>query len=313
MSILITGGTGFLGSQLARALVQEGFKPILFDYKPNYRMVSDITNNIVVYCGDITIWSDIVDVMRKYDVKDVFHLAAILPAAAEENPTLGVQVNLIGTYNLLQAAKVFGVERFIFTSTVATYGPNTPTPVDEDVRQEPRNIYGITKVASELLGLYHHYRFGLDFRALRFPTLSGPGRRGGGAALYPALIIECAALGRGYEVEVDEDTRIPILYYKDAVSALKVLFEAKGVGRRVYNVCGITPTAKEIVDAVKSYIPDAKITFNPKPEIVKIVRSYPTMDCRRFCEELGWSLQYTLDALVKDFIDEVRRNRERYE
>jgi threonine 3-dehydrogenase len=179
------------------------------------------------------------------------------------------------------------------------------------VHQEPRTIYGISKVFSELMGLYYWRRYGVDFRALRFPAVVGAGRGAGGASSYATLIIQRAASAQPYEIDVDEDARIPILYSKDAVNALLLVRKAEDPKSRIYNIAGISPTALEIVSEVKKRIPDTLIRFAPKPDIVAIVDSWPaTLDDGKAREELGWELSYPLDKLVIDFIDEVRTARQ---
>lgn len=307
MSVLVTGGTGFIGSHLARRLVKEGYDVILFDVAPNYKLIDDIKEKTRVVRGDLAVLSDVLDAVKKHRVRDIFHLGAILSAAAELAPMTTFGVNFLGTVNVLEAARILDTEKVIYSSSVASYGPGLPEPVREDARQEPRTIYGISKVFSELVGLYYWRRYGVDFRAVRFPSVVGPGRGAGGASAYTTLIIQTAALKQPYDIDVDEDARMPILYCKDAVEALLKLHSSKNPRSRVYNVAGVSPTAKEIVKEVRKHVPDAPIKFAPKPEIVAIVDSWPAaLDDERARRELGWKLSYPLDRLVTDFINEVR-------
>jgi threonine 3-dehydrogenase len=307
MSILITGGTGFIGSNLARTLVEEGRDVILLDVKPNLKRIADISGRVRVLEGDLSLWQTLISSVKEYGVEEIYHLAAYLSAASEESPLRVFNANFIGTLNVLEAARIFDLEKVIYSSSLASFGPGLPQPVANDAKQEPRTVYGISKVFSELYGLYYHHRYGLDFRALRLPSVVGPGRNGGGASAYSTLIIQRAAEGSPYKIEVGEDTRMPIIYILDAVRAFLILHDAKAPKTRVYNIAGISPTAKEIVDAVRKFIPDAQLTFEPKPEIVRIVDSWPQMiDDRVAREELGWKLSYPLRELVEDFIGKVR-------
>ena len=307
MSILITGGTGFIGSNLARALVKEGKEVILFDIRPNMERIADIKDKVEFVEGDLALWQSVIEPVKKYGVKEIFHLGAYLSAHSEKRPLEVFNTNFLGTLNVLEAARIFDVEKVTYSSSIASFGPGLPQPVPNDARQEPRTVYGISKVFSELYGLYYYHRYGLDFKALRLPSVVGPGRNGGGASAYSTLIIQRAAEGRPYKIEVDEDTRMPIIYYLDAVRALITAHYAEEAKTRLYNLAGLSPTAKEIVDTVKEFIPDAQLTFEPKPEIVEIVKSWPQMiDDRVAREELGWRLSYPLRELVKDFIEKVR-------
>ena len=307
MTILITGGTGFLGVALAKALIREGHNVVLFDVAPDYEETKDILCKVKVVEGDLTRWMDIVDAVKKYKVKDIFHLGATLTTLAEKRPFLALDVNLYGTINVLEAARLFNVGKVVYASTVATYGPDLPQPVDEGSQQQPRTVYGLTKLFAELWGLYYHYRYGVDFRALRFASLVGgkPARAKVRASAYATLMAWKSALGEPYEVDVDENQRVQILYYKDAVDALILLYKAESPKSRIYNVGGVSPTARELADTICKHIPNARIRFVPKPE-TKALLSWPTVSSEKIKEELGWKMSYPLDAMVKDFIEEVR-------
>jgi threonine 3-dehydrogenase len=314
MSTLITGGTGFLGAHLAKRLVKEGYDLVLFDITPNYKIVADISDRVKIVQGDLALWADVINTVKMYNIETIFHLGAVLSAAVEARPFASFGVNFIGTLNILEAARLFNVKKIIFASSIAVYGPDLPQPVVEDVRLEPRSLYGISKVFSELLGLYYWRRYGIDFRAVRFPSVVGPGRGPGGASAYTSLIIQRAALGVPYEIDVKEETRVPMLYVKDAVSVLSMLKDVNETKSRIYNIAGISPTAIEIVKEVKRHIPDANLKFSPKPEIVAIVNNWPTALCDEKAHiELGWNLMYPLDRLVMDFIEEMRTKRILYE
>ncbi len=310
MTILITGGTGFIGSHLARRLVKEGRNIVLFDVVPNYKRIDDIKDAVKVVRGDLALWTNVLDAVKENEVTEIFHLGAVLSAASEANPTASFKANVEGTFNILEASRLFGVKEVVFPSSYATYGPGFYRPVGEGERQEPRTAYGVSKVFGELWGLYYCHRYGIDFRALRFTSIVGPGSGVGAASAYASLIIQKAALGEAYEVNVDEGARIPIIYYKDAVNALISLYKAKGPKHRVYNIGGITPTAQEIVNTVKKHLPSAVINFAPKPEIVAVIRSWPpNLDDRKARKKLGWKPLYPLEELIKDFIGEVQNKR----
>ncbi len=307
MSILITGGTGFIGATLSRKLLERGHDVVLFDVEPNYKIINDIQDGVKIIRGDITLPMDILDVVKRYEVKDVFHLAALLSDTAEKAPLSAFRVNVEGTVNVLEAAKLFDIKKVVFTSSMAVYGPGLPEPTCEDVPLQSRSVYGITKIFCELWGLYYHRHYGIDFRAVRFPSVIGLPRRDGGVSAYTSLVVRNPVLGEPYEVTVDEDAILPLLYYKDAANALITLYEAKEPESRIYNISGISLTARELVDAVKKHIPDAVLKFTPKPEIVSIVDSVPsTLDDTKAREELGWKLSYPLEDIIKEFISEAK-------
>ncbi len=315
MAKLITGGIGFIGINLARALLKKGEEVVLFDVVTKSPLIHDIKDKVKIVQGDLASWAEVLEVIKQYNIDGIYHTGALLSASAEERPITAYQVNAGGTFNVLEAAKLFNIERVIFLSSIATYGISIPETVNEDTIQMPISMYGVTKVFSERLGEYYCRKFGVDFRGLRFPSVIGPGRGPGGASAYSTLIIQDPALGRPYECFVDEEARIPLLYIKDAVNSLIALYEAdqKKLKRRVYNIAGFSPSARELADEVKKHLPKAVIEFKPIPEMVEVVNSWPKyMDESKAFEEWGWKTKYFLKDTVKDFIEEVQVHPEIY-
>lgn len=315
MTKLITGGLGFIGTYLARALLKKGEEVVLFDVVTKSPLIQDIKDNLRIVQGDLASWAEVLEVVKKYKIDGIYHTGALLSASAEEKPITAYHVNAGGTFNILEAARLFNLERVIYLSTIATYGLSIPDTVNEDTIQMPISMYGVTKVFSERLGEYYHRKFGVDFRGLRFPSVIGPGRGPGGASAYSTLIIQEPALGRPYQCFVDEQARIPLLYIKDAVDSLIALYEAdnKKLKRRVYNIAGFSPSAKEVAEEVIKYLPKANIKFMPDPEMVEVVHSWPKyVDEKKAHTEWGWKTKYFLKETVKDFIEEIQKHPEIY-
>ncbi len=315
MPKLITGGLGFIGTNLARALLKRGEEVVLFDVATKSPLIEDLKNSVTIVQGDLASWAEVMEVVKRYKIDGIFHTGALLSASAEERPITAYRVNAGGTFHILESAKLFDVERVIYLSTIATYGLGIPDTVNEETLQMPISMYGVTKVFSERLGEYYHRKFGVDFRGVRFPSVIGPGRGPGGASAYSTLIIQNPALGRPYRCFVDEEARIPLLYIKDAVDSLIALYDAddKKLKRRGYNIGGFSPTARELADEVKRHLPQAIIEFQPIPEMAEVVHSWPKyMDESKAREEWGWQTKYFLKETVKDFIEEVQTHPEIY-
>jgi threonine 3-dehydrogenase len=309
MAKLITGGLGFIGSHLARKLVKMGEEVVLLDVVSESRSIADIKNQVKVVQADLGNWAQILEVIKQNKIKAIFHTAALLSAAAEASPLSAYTVNANGTFNILEAARLFEVETVVFLSSIATYGPGLPPRVGDDTLQRPTTMYGVTKVFSERLGEYYHIKFGINFRGLRFPSIIGPGRGGGGASVYSSLMIQEPASGRPYEVFVDEETAIPLLYIEDAVAALVTVENTpeKYLKRRMYNIEGFSPAAARIADSVRKHLPGARITFHPDQEMENIVRTWPReLDGSNACHDWGWSTQYDFEKAVAHFIQEVQ-------
>ncbi|MDP3013743.1 MAG: NAD-dependent epimerase/dehydratase family protein, partial [Candidatus Subteraquimicrobiales bacterium] len=315
MAKLITGGLGFIGTYLARALLKKSEEVVLFDVATKSSLLHDIKDKVKIIQGDLASWAEVLEVVKDHNIDGIYHTGALLSASAEEKPITAYHVNAGGTFNILEAARLFNVERVIYLSTIATYGPGIPETVNEDTIQMPISMYGVTKVFSERLGEYYFRKFGVDFRGLRFPSVIGPGRGPGGVSAYSTLIIQDPALGRPYQCFVDEEARIPLLYIKDAVDSLIALYEADNqkLKRRVYNIAGFSPTAREVAQEVRKYLPKAIIEFKPAPEMVEVVHSWPKyVDEKKAHEEWSWKTKYFLKETVEDFIKEVQAHREIY-
>jgi threonine 3-dehydrogenase len=316
MSKLVTGGLGFIGSHLARKLAGRGEEVVIFDVTSNRKLVGDILEKITIVQGDLGNWAQVLESVKKYRVDAIFHTAALLSASAEASPLAAYNINANGTFHVLEAARLFDVRTVVFLSSIASYGAGIPDRVDDDTIQRPTTMYGVTKVVGERLGEYYKIKFGLNFRGLRFPSVIGPGRGGGGASAYSSLIIQEPAAGRSYEAFVEEEARIPLLYIEDAVQSMIALEQApeEKLKRRVYNIEGFSPTAAKLASAVNTRIPGAQIRFSPDPEMMDIVRSWPReLDGHNARDDWGWTTRYSLDTAVEHFIHDFQSKRELYD
>lgn len=311
MTVLITGGSGFIGLELSEALLEKGHEVILFDMIPPQKEKGG--KKVVFVRGNITDWAEVCNVTRDWKVEHIFHLAAMLSAQCEANPWAAFQVNALGTYHILEASRLFGVKKVIFTSSMGAYGDVPQGIVYEETIQKPKTMYGVTKVFSELLGLYYHRRFGIDFRGVRFPQLIGPGIKSEGYGQYNPKMIESAIRGIPFEAWVTKETSIPLMYIKDAIRSLEELFEAdeNKIKTRIYNVGQITPspTAGDLLEEIKRHFPYAQITFKPDPKAMDILRSIPQkLDDQKARVEWGWTIHYGLKEMIEDFIKEFNIN-----
>ncbi len=312
MAILITGGAGLIGSEVARAFLKRGEKVIIFDVFVNDSLDKEKLGDLTQIKGDVSNWPEVLNAVKDHNVHTIFHLAAMLTVASEANPWACFNVNGLGTFHALEAARIFGVKKVIFISSIGSYGVTADTVVTEETIQRPTNIYGITKVFGELLGMYYMRKFGIDFRCVRFPQIVGPGAVSEGIGQYCPRMIEAAVLGQPFEAWVPEDTVMPMLYIKDAARSLVMLHDApeEQLQTRIYGVGQIAPppTARELADEVKRHYPGAKITFRPEPDAMVILKNIPRQIRGEVAEaEWGWKPSYLLGDMVADFIEEVKK------
>jgi len=314
MSVLITGGTGFIGAKLARAMVEKGEDVVLFDLMPRVERVQDIKDNVSIVQGDLKVWAEVINVVKNNQVKGIFHLGGMLSVACEASPWAAFDTNVAGTMYMLEAARQFGVECFIFASTAATYNLGITNIIDEHTLQRPTSIYGIGKLYGELLGRFYRRKFGLDFRCLRYFQVMGPSALPPPATEHYYFMIRDAALGRPYVCRVSEDTSSPLTYFKDGIRAAEMLYYTpkEKIKTICYNVVGISRaiTAKELALAIRKYIPKAEIVFRPDPDLMiafKDILSVREVDDSCAKEEWGWQPLFTdLDSIVTDYIDEIK-------
>lgn len=308
--ILITGGLGQIGSSLAPFLRNK--------YGRENVIVADVREPKDVEKVEPFVKLDVLDrnaidkAIGQYDIDTIFHLAAILSAKGELNPQLAFRVNIIGYYNILEAGREHSLERIMFPSSIAAFGPETPknnTPNDTILK--PRTIYGISKVAGELLGLYYWEKYGLDVRGLRYPgIISWNSLPGGGTTDYAVDMFYYALRGEKYVCFLREDTVLPMMYMPDAIKAITMLAEANGsrlIHRTDFNIQAMSFAPKDLVEEIRKYIPDFEVEYRPDYR-QKIADSWPrSLDDSAAREEWGWRPDYDLSSMVKDMIKNLSK------
>jgi nucleoside-diphosphate-sugar epimerase len=319
MAKLVTGGSGFIGSFVVRELVRRGEEVVVFCRSRGER-IRDVEDKIKIVQGDISDWAQVMNVVKENRVDSIYHMAAMLSLPSEVNPWASFRVNVVGSVNILEAARLFDVNTVLFASTAGTYGLGIEESVITDITlQRPTTMYGSGKVYVELLGRFYRKRFGLDFRSVRIPSLIGPGITTRALGQYNSWIIEESAMGRPYECYGPENEGVPLLYFKDLVVALWELAQkdADSIKTMNYNITGISRrvSPKEIEMSVKKYIPDAVISYNPDPAAVAYFKTlhYERIDDTPARVEWGWEPAYeSVDAIVQDFIKEVKERPQLY-
>jgi nucleoside-diphosphate-sugar epimerase len=287
--ILVTGAVGQIGSELTLALRQRygGSSVVASDVRlPADPVLRDGGPFEFVDCTDP---NHITRVMQIHQVDTIFHLAAILSAAGETRPNQAWKINVDGLYNLLEAARQYKT-RFFFPSSIAAFGPSTPRRKTPQVTiQRPTTMYGVTKLAGELLCDYYHQRFGIDTRGLRFPGLiSFRTEPGGGTTDYAVDIFHQALEHGHYTCYLRQDARLPMMYMPDAIRAMDF-------------------TPQELAAEIKKRIPGFKIDYKPDPVKQAIADSWPeSFDDTAAREEWGWKHRYDLSAMTDEMLRELR-------
>jgi nucleoside-diphosphate-sugar epimerase len=309
MNVLITGGTGSLGSRLAIPLVQRGDRVVLFDIRSKPHFDSAELREAEMIVGNLADRDAILKVVRSRQIESIFHLGALLSSSAEQNPYDAWRANMDGMVNVVDAARFGGAQRVTFSSTVATYGARVPVPLIDDAPQWPVSLYGVTKVAGERLGVYYHHQFGLDFRAIRLPAVIAARGSGGGTSAYCSAVFEQSVFKGHYDFYVNPTTRAPMLYIADAVHGFLDLHDApaKNLRRRVYNIAGIAPSAEELARVIQARLPEVRITYHPDPLRCSIVESWSyRIDDSEARRDWNWNSTWNLERTTDEVIEVLR-------
>jgi len=306
--ILVTGAVGQIGSELTMSLrdkygndnvVAGGRKT-----KPSDKLLNSGPFEIVD-CNDA---KAIANVVKKYEIDTIYHLAAILSAVAEANPVLAWNVNINGLYNVLEMAREFNCA--VFTpSSIGAFGPTTPpdnTP--QDTIQRPNTMYGVTKVSGELLCDYYFKRFGVDTRGVRYPgIISNETLPGGGTTDYAVEIYYEAIKHKKYTCNLPAGTFLDMMYMPDAIKAGIDLMEADPARlkhRNAFNVTAMSFDPEIIAGAIRKHIPEFTIDYKVDPVKKAIAETWPnSMDDSAAREEWGWEPEYDLKTMTKDMLE----------
>jgi nucleoside-diphosphate-sugar epimerase len=308
-NILITGACGQIGSDLTVALGKR--------YGRDHVIASDITipsDNMLnsarfehIDCTDI---HGVHSVIRKNDVDTIFHLVTLLSAASEGNPQKAWHVNITSLYNVLEVARENSIAVFA-ASSPAVFGPGAPrekTPQDTILR--PVSIYGVTKVAGELLCDYYHRRYNVDTRGLRFSgVISYETIPSGGITDYAVEMFYEAIKKKPYRCFLREGTRLPFMYIPDAVKAAICLMEAdpgRLIHRNAFNVAAMSLAPEDVGQEIRRHIPDFSFDNQVDPIRQAIADSgTKSLDDTAAREEWGWEPDFDLAALTDDMLRKI--------
>lgn len=308
--ILITGALGQIGSELITYM------------REIYGTDNVVASNIIKMGDERLIESgpfellDVVDgkkiaeICKKHHINQIIHLAAILSANAEKNPQMAYNINMNGTYNVLEVAREQGISVFQ-PSSIAAFGANTPADnTPQDTIQRPSTMYGVTKVAAELLCDYYHTRFGVDTRGVRFPGLISNGALpGGGTTDYAVHIYYEALKNKKYTSYIGAGTYMDMMYLPDALKSIHDLMEAnpdKLLHRNAFNVTAMSFEPEMLAAEIKKHIPEFELTYDVDPVRQAIADSWPnSLDDSAAREEWGWKPNYDLAAMTKDMLEKL--------
>ena len=305
--ILITGASGQLGTVLTKKLQDK--------YGITNVIATDLREN-PSFKGtfktlDATDFDAVEEMVLKYNVTQIYHLAAILSANGEKNPLGTWDINMKTFFNVLEVSRLHNIEKVFFPSSIAVFGGNIDrNNAAQDSNLTPSTVYGISKVAGENWSKYYFEKYGLDVRSIRYPGVIGyQSLPGGGTTDYAVDIFIKAINNENYECFLSEKTTLPMIYMDDVIRATIKLMEAPKEAitvRTSYNLSGMSFNPAQLAKAIKKIYPDFKVTYNPDFR-QKIADSWP-MIISDACaiKDWNWKPKFTIDTMTVDMIKNLK-------
>lgn len=305
--ILVTGAFGLVGSDLVPELQKRyGADNVI----AMARETVDTGFDGILEKGDVRDADFVSNLVKKYDIGEVYHLAGLLSAGGEKQPDLAWEVNVNGLKHVLDLAKDLDLKVF-WPSSIAAFGPTTPKlDVPQHTSLEPTTMYGVTKVTGELLCQYYALRYGVDVRSLRYPGLNGyKAKPGDGTTEYAIHIFYGLVKENFYECFLGPDARLPMMYMDDAIQGTLQLMEAPKENisvRTSYNFGAVSFTPEELYQEILKFAPDFKIEYKPDNR-QQIATSWPqTIDDSVARKDWGWQPKYGLAEMAKALYEGVK-------
>jgi len=308
--ILVTGAVGQIGSELTMELRRRyGAENVVATghrTKPSTVLCDSGPFEFV----DVTRRETVEAVVKEYNIDTIYHMAAILSAVGEEKPHLAWDVNINGLYNILEIVRERDLTRVFCPSSIAVFGPETPrnnTPQETILR--PTTMYGVTKVAGELLCNYYVRRFGVDVRGVRYPgIISSETLPGGGTTDYAVAIYYEAVANKRYTCFVREDTVLPMMYMPDCIKGTIDLMEAEFdqlQHHADFNLASMSFSAAELAAEIGKHLPEFECEYRPDARQA-IADSWPrSLDDSAARQEWGWEPEYDLAAMTEDMLEKL--------
>jgi nucleoside-diphosphate-sugar epimerase len=308
--ILVTGAAGQIGSELVVALRKRyGESNVVATDKAVTR--AQVEPGVLEQL-DVMHLSSVERALRAHSVDAVYHLAAILSAVGEANPDLAWDINMGGLKNILDASVHHGVQRVFWPSSIGVFGPDAPkVRAPQDAPLNPTTMYGVTKVAGELLSEYYYLKHGLDVRSVRYPGLiSSEAKPGGGTTDYAVEIFYSAIHTGRYTCFLGEDTVLPMMYMPDALRAAIEIMEADPGTLKLhhgYNLAAVSFSAGELAAEIARHVPGFRVTYSPDARQA-IADSWPrSIDDSQARRDWGWRERYDMPTMVTDMLARLGR------
>ena len=288
MSIMVTGGTGFIGNRIIRKLLDRGEEVVCFDLAPPRNNLEPYADRINFYRGDISQIPHLLEAINTFKVHKIIHMAALLPPDTEDRPHFGMSVNIQGTNNVFEAARWTNIQRVVYASSIAVYGVQETfgnRPINENDLSDPVNVYGMTKAANDFAAGRYRERYDMDIRGVRICTVFGHGRVTGMTGMIGGLMMSLPAIGRPVNMQFDPNEASPMIHAEDAAEIFVQVSLSNNLQHPIYISGGHLATIQDIANIVKEYVPEAQITTGDRP-----VPHVYLVDNSRMLSDIGYEM-----------------------
>ncbi len=311
-NILVVGSTGQIGSELTMKLRGiYGGNNVVAGYIPGAEPKGELLESGPSAVADVRDAKGLAEIVAKYNIDAIYNLAALLSAVAERKPLMAWDIQMNGLLNLLEISREKSCALFT-PSSIGSFGPDTPkqnTP--QDTIQRPTSMYGVTKVATELLSDYYHHKFGVDTRSVRFPGLiSYTTLPGGGTTDYAVEIYYAAVKGEEFVCPIAKGTFMDMMYMPDALRAAVEIMEADPSRlnhRNSFNIASMSFDPEIIRASIAKAVPGFRMRYEPDPVRQAIAESWPDkMDDSCARAEWDWKPEFGLEEMTADMIANLR-------
>lgn len=289
-AIGVVGGSGFIGEQVVKKLLHRGEEVVVMSRRPG--IFKELQNKLAAVPVDVRVFSDVIRAIHDFGIDRIIDVAYMLTAEGERYPLSAIQVNVLGTCNIFEAARVCGVKRVVFSSSIAAYGSQDcygdRLVTADEILLKPVSIYGATKVLTEFLASSFETKFGIEIPVVRIGAVYGAGREERGVTAWTSQLVSSAVHGKPALINIRPNQQASFIYVEDVAEQLVRLCLAQKLNYRLYNSGGYTSTPSQFAKIVGKYFPDADIKFNEEAPLWP----YPyKVDGTRIAKELNWEIR----------------------
>ena len=305
MAVLVIGGMGFIGSRVTNFLVQKGEEVVVVGRQPALHRLSDIADKVKVVQGDKTYIEQIIDWIKTYKIEKIIDVSAELEAESERAPYLATRVNIVGSLNVFEAARIMDIRRVVWASSLAVYGDKKRAeglPQNENAFNNPVTVYGACKSYGELIAKAYNARWNMDIVSLRPSSIYGPLRKGGLTG-WLTDIVKKPLMGEIADVPPSPDETTNYCFVDDCAEAFLKCCQYPGerLPHSIYYIGGFKATVRQLMEEVKRQIPGAEARYHGKP-----LYYIDTIDNSLIGKDLGFTLRYDLAAGIREQIARQR-------